>query len=248
MQPLHYIRIFFILFLILNIFILVNAQERTTNTDSTLWHIDIGNYLNHEEANNELKRLNSMGFDGKIVDVTENNTNFHQLRIGCYLNKATALAHMTLVRPHLRYPNLSKIGQSSESTAISTSSSLICLGYEIGFTLPKNWQIIQHAKVFLLSVSLLDYENLMAFNGTQWQSFKSIEEISEKWSESELESFTDTSEFRCQQGTGKANILCNFGEKSIATAVFGDILWQNVHTAIYKNDNLLGVIKLRYFE
>ena len=242
LQVVKYTKLVLLLYLLLNLNVLSNAQEITLQTDDNFWHINTGNYLNNLEANNELTRLTNLGFRGEIVEVTENATNFHQLRLGCYLNEATASVHLNLVNPQLRYPNLSKLSQSE---GIPQNNDSICLGYEVGLDLPENWQLVQHDSIFLVSVKLLDYEYLMAFNGSQWQSLKSIQDISNEWFETN--SSNHISDTICQTGKTQ-NIVCEFEGNSIATAITGEILWQNKNTSIYKHENKIGTIKLFHFE
>jgi len=109
--------------------------------DTSFWSIKVANYLNPLEATQELQRLKSLGFDGQITEVLENDTPFHQLRIGCFLNEATANIHLPALRTQLYYPSLSNTQQYSEATDSHWASH--CLGYETGINLPEKWQIVR---------------------------------------------------------------------------------------------------------
>jgi len=226
--------LFVALCLLTNLNLLSNGNAQEEN----FWHSNIGNYLNLSEANQELNRLESLDFQGEVVDVTENGTSFHQLRIGCYLNETTATKYLEIVSQQLRYPSLSKVGQASEA------STSLCLGFESAIELPSAWQIIEENQAFILSITLLDYKRIIGFNGLEWQSFQSQEEIPQDWLvENDMQG---TSTLTCSQQEAQ-KIECEFDGELVAIDLSGQILWQHTNAAIYQDGNKLHVIKILSF-
>ncbi len=201
------------------------------------WTIKVANYLNATEAAQELTRFKQLDFEGQISSVTENGTDFHQLQIGCFLNKHTATLHLTALTTHLRYPSLSGITEQT-NTSISP-----CIGYETGIHLPKVWQMIETDKVFLISVTLAGYEHLIGFNGSTWESFQNEAAISQAW----LNTAPNSVLLNCAS-IESAFIECKFEGSSLKTYQQGDILWQNGMTTLYKHENFINLIRYLQYQ
>lgn len=218
---------------IFSIFSVTNAQ------DTSFWYINVGNYLNSAEATTELNRLEALGFEGKLIAISENGTSLNQLRIGCFLNESTANSHLAQLSDHLRYPSLSSVAVSNEAL------SSYCIGYETGVVLPENWQIKRNDSIFLLAITLLDYERLIGFNGFTWQSFQDENSVSDDWlSSGNIPE--STSDFTCQNTTSQI-LNCTLGGKIISNSLAGQLIWQGRQAAIYQNGNTLEVVKIQSF-
>lgn len=206
--------------------------------DTSLWSIKVANYLNLSEAAQELQRLNSLGFDGQITKVLENDTPFHQLRIGCFLNETTANIHLPALKTQLYYPSLSSTQQYSETTPSQ------CLGYETGIILPEKWQMISTDEVFLVAITLLEYEQILGFNGDTWHSFQyaTADSEIENWSSQK----TVTNKLICEQVIDES-IYCTYDNFRFNTYLKGTILWQGSNTVLYQDNKSINVIRIETF-
>lgn len=210
---------------------------------TNFWHLNIGNYLNASEATQELKRLESLNFQGTIIEVVENDISFQQLRIGCYLNEATATRALTQLSLNLRYPSLSKVELASQPS-ISP-----CLGIDTGLELPNSLHIIEQDAVFdnvfkdifVVSIKLLDYERFVTFDGSDWQVLQNKEDfVTNDLEPSQLP-------LTCSNETSNGPITCHFGDQIIVSELDGSLLWQSTNGAVFQVGTQLKSIKVLSF-
>jgi len=235
---------------IILLILLVNMLNLTAVAQAqgdSFWHIHIANYIDNAKATQELGRLEALGYQGEIEEVIENESKFHQLRIGCFLNEATAKTYLKLLNNQLIYPSLSMIAKS-DSPATS-----FCLGLEVGIELPQQWEIIRDDDILLLSITILDYVRLIGFNGDVWTTFKTEDDIPEDWqatSQSE-------SELACKPMLGET-LNCEIANYSFSLSIVNpvepakpssdaELSWQNGNSLILKVGNSLKVLRVVEF-
>lgn len=166
------------------------------------------------------------------MDISENGTAFKQLRVGCFLDEILATSYLKPLKNQLMYPSLSSVAQSE------TATTSFCLAYETGIELPNQWEIIRNDEVFLLGVTLLDYQRFIGFNGESWNNFQTEDDIPEN---RQMLS-KNVPNLNCQN-TELATIDCNVSDYTISLDLEGDILWQKGNTAILKVNNSLKLLK-----